>query len=98
MVTRSGSGQRPGGGPIVRPGGPAEVAGQRSGSRLHLHRRREVLHASCTLPLTHLLRIVRGILLKGNTAAQLPPELWPMLAFLFVAGVIALKRYRQTLD
>ncbi|MEI8030605.1 MAG: ABC transporter permease [Comamonadaceae bacterium] len=50
------------------------------------------------LPLTHFLRIVRGILLKGNTATQLLPELWPMLVFLFVAGVIALKRYRQTLD
>ena len=50
------------------------------------------------LPLTHFLRIVRGILLKGNTAAQLLPDLWPMLAFVFVAGVIALKRYRQTLD
>ena len=50
------------------------------------------------LPLTHFLRIVRGILLKGNTAAQLWPELWPMLVFLAVAGVIALKRYRQTLD
>ncbi len=50
------------------------------------------------LPLTHFLRIVRGILLKGNTAAQLWPELWPMLVFLLVAGVIALKRYRQTLD
>lgn len=50
------------------------------------------------LPLTHFLRIVRGILLKGNTAAQLLPELWPMLAFLFVAGAIALRRYRQTLD
>ncbi|MDR3368356.1 ABC transporter permease [Rhodoferax sp.] len=50
------------------------------------------------LPLTHFLRIVRGILLKGNGAAQLLPELWPMLAFMLVAGVIALKRYRQTLD
>ena len=50
------------------------------------------------LPLTHFLRIVRGILLKGSTAAQLLPELWPLLAFLFVAGAIALKRYRQTLD
>ena len=50
------------------------------------------------LPLTHFLRIVRGILLKGNTVDQLWPELWPMLAFLLVAGVIALKRYRQTLD
>lgn len=50
------------------------------------------------LPLTHFLRIVRGILLKGNSIAQLTQELWPMLAFLFVAGFIALKRYRQTLD
>ncbi|MFT3953929.1 MAG: ABC transporter permease [Piscinibacter sp.] len=50
------------------------------------------------LPLTHFLRIVRGILLKGNGAAQLLPELWPMLAFLAVAGIVALKRYRQTLD
>ena len=50
------------------------------------------------LPLTHFLRIVRGILLKGNGLPQTTPELWPMLAFLAVAGVVALKRYRQTLD
>ena len=50
------------------------------------------------LPLTHFLRIVRGILLKGNGLAQLLPELWPMLAFIAVAGAIALARYRQTLD
>ncbi|QDL54150.1 ABC transporter permease [Rhodoferax aquaticus] len=50
------------------------------------------------LPLTHFLRIVRGILLKGNTFTQLWPELWPMLLFLLVAGTVALKRYRQTLD
>jgi ABC-2 type transport system permease protein len=50
------------------------------------------------LPLTHFLRIVRGILLKGNVTAQLLPELWPMLLFLAVAGGLALARYRQTLD
>ena len=50
------------------------------------------------LPLTHFLRIVRGIMLKGNTASLLLPELWPMLAFMAVAGFVALKRYRQTLD
>jgi ABC-2 type transport system permease protein len=50
------------------------------------------------LPLTHFLRIVRGIMLKGNEAAQLLPELWPMLGFLFVAGALALARYRRTLD
>ena len=50
------------------------------------------------LPLTHFLRIVRGILLKGNGFAALWPELWPMLAFLLVAGGLALARYRRTLD
>ena len=50
------------------------------------------------LPLTHFLRIVRGIMLKGNTIAELWPELWPMLAFMALAAVIALKRYNQTLD
>jgi ABC-2 type transport system permease protein len=50
------------------------------------------------LPLTHFLRIVRGILLKGNAAPQLLGELWPMLAFMTVVSVVALKRYRQTLD
>jgi len=50
------------------------------------------------LPLTHFLRIVRGIMLKGNGFGQLVPELWPMLVFLLVAGTIALMRYRQTLD
>lgn len=50
------------------------------------------------LPLTHFLRIVRGVMLKGSGAAELAPELWPMLAFLAVAGAVALMRYRQTLD
>ncbi|MGQ3114143.1 MAG: ABC transporter permease [Hydrogenophaga sp.] len=50
------------------------------------------------LPLTHFLRIVRGVMLKGSGAAELLPEVWPMLAFLAAAGGIALLRYRQTLD
>jgi len=50
------------------------------------------------LPLTHFLRIVRGILLKGNGLAECAPDVWPIA--LFVVGMLALgiKRYRQTLD
>jgi len=50
------------------------------------------------LPLTHFLRIVRGVMLKGSGAAELMPEVWPMLAFLAVAGAVALLRYRRTVD
>jgi ABC-2 type transport system permease protein len=50
------------------------------------------------LPLTHFLRIVRGILLKGNGLSEVAPELWPIGLFLLAAGAVALKRYRQTLD
>ena len=50
------------------------------------------------LPNTHFLRIVRGILLKGNGLAEIAPELWPLLAFLVVAMAVGVKLYRQTLD
>jgi ABC-2 type transport system permease protein len=50
------------------------------------------------LPLTHFLRIVRGILIKGNDFAQISHELWPIGAFTLVAMTIGVMRYRQTLD
>jgi ABC-2 type transport system permease protein len=50
------------------------------------------------LPLTHFLRVVRGILLKGNGIAEVAPHLWPIALFMVVAGAVALRRYRQTLD
>ncbi|SPE56808.1 ABC-type multidrug transport system, permease component [Verrucomicrobia bacterium] len=50
------------------------------------------------LPLTHFLRIVRGILLKGNGLHETLPELWPIALFAAVVLIIGAKRYRQTLD
>lgn len=50
------------------------------------------------LPLTHFLRILRGILLKGNGWADIAPNVWPIALFLFVMAGIALQRYRETLD
>jgi ABC-2 type transport system permease protein len=50
------------------------------------------------LPLTHFLRIVRGILLKGNGPLEILPEIWPLALFTLVMLGIGIKRYRQTLD
>ncbi len=50
------------------------------------------------LPLTHFLRIVRGILLKGNGPADIAAEVWPIALFTAVMLTIGVKRYRQTLD
>ncbi len=50
------------------------------------------------LPLTHILRITRGILLKGNGIHQIWPDVWPMVLFALIMLFIASKRYRQTLD
>jgi ABC-2 type transport system permease protein len=50
------------------------------------------------LPLTHFLRIVRGILLKGNDLATVSRELWQIGLFAVVMMAVGIKRYRQTLD
>ncbi len=50
------------------------------------------------LPVTHFLRVVRGILLKGNGPAEIWPDVWPLLLFLVAVGTIALLRFRRTLD
>jgi ABC-2 type transport system permease protein len=50
------------------------------------------------LPLTHFLRIVRGILLKGNGLDDVVLHLWKIVLFAVIALTIGVKRYRQTLD
>ena len=50
------------------------------------------------LPLTHFLRAVRAIMLKGAGFTDIVSSLWPMALFLLVVGAVALKRYRSTLD
>ena len=50
------------------------------------------------LPLTHFLRVVRGILLKGNGLEEVGLQLWQIALFALVALAVGIKRYRQTLD
>jgi ABC-2 type transport system permease protein len=50
------------------------------------------------IPLTHFLRIVRGIMLKGSGLAEIVPHAWPLALILLVVSAAALKRYQRTLD
>ncbi|WP_238119944.1 MULTISPECIES: ABC transporter permease [unclassified Xanthobacter] len=50
------------------------------------------------LPLTHFLRMVRGILLKGSSFSDLRADGAALLGLMLVAMSIAVARFRQTLD
>jgi ABC-2 type transport system permease protein len=50
------------------------------------------------LPITHFIRIARGVMLKGIGFDELGRELWPIALFALVVLTLGVKRYRQTLD
>ena len=50
------------------------------------------------LPLTHYLRIVRSIMLKGSSVADLQYDAAAMFVLMLIAMTIAVTRFRRTLD
>ena len=50
------------------------------------------------LPLTHYLRIVRAIMLKGSTLADLHYDALALAGLMLLAMLIAVTRFRRTLD
>lgn len=50
------------------------------------------------LPLTHYVNICRAIMLKGTELSALWQDTWPMLVFMGTLILIAVLRYRTTLD
>ena len=50
------------------------------------------------LPLTHFVRIVRGIMLKGVAWPDVWAEAAAIVAFTVVVAAVAMLRYRQTID
>jgi ABC-2 type transport system permease protein len=50
------------------------------------------------LPLTHFVRATRDVLLKGQGAAAVSQEMWPVALFGLVAAGLALAAYRRRLD
>ena len=50
------------------------------------------------LPVTHMLRVVRGAMLKGVGIAEAAPSLGALALFVVIVAGIAVKKYRTTLD
>ena len=51
-----------------------------------------------TLPLTHYLRVVRGIMLKGASVSDLHYDAEALVVLMLIAMTIAVTRFRRTLD
>jgi ABC-2 type transport system permease protein len=49
-------------------------------------------------PTTHAMRIVRGVLIKGNGTPDILPELWPIAVFMVAVVAVAVWCYRETLE
>ena len=50
------------------------------------------------IPVTHVLRVVRGAMLKGVGVAESAPSLLALTLFVVLVAAIAVKKYRTTLD
>jgi len=51
-----------------------------------------------SLPLTHMVRATRGVLLKGEGAAGVAAEMVPVVTFATIAAGVALFAYRRRID
>lgn len=49
------------------------------------------------LPATHIIRVVRGILLKGSRFEQIGNDVWPIALFALAAMLVSVRFYRETL-
>jgi ABC-2 type transport system permease protein len=50
------------------------------------------------IPVTHMLRVIRGSMLKGVGIAEVLPSLGALALFVLVVAGLAMKQYRTTLD
>jgi ABC-2 type transport system permease protein len=50
------------------------------------------------LPLTHFLRLIRGVMLRGASLFELWPDVLALVAFTAVMMTLAINRFRKRLD
>jgi ABC-2 type transport system permease protein len=49
-------------------------------------------------PLTHFIRVIRAVMLKGADLAAISQEIVVLGIFVAIYALVALSRYRRTLD
>jgi ABC-2 type transport system permease protein len=50
------------------------------------------------IPVTHMLRVVRGAMLKGVGIVDALPSLGALTLFMLIVAALAVRAYRTTLD
>ncbi|WP_434113166.1 ABC transporter permease [Methylocaldum sp. GT1TLB] len=50
------------------------------------------------LPLTHFVRLIRGIMLRGAELSELLSEMWALMAFMLITLGVAMLRFKKRLD
>jgi ABC-2 type transport system permease protein len=50
------------------------------------------------LPMTHFMRLIRGVILRGATLPELSTELAILAGFILIAMAIAILRFNKRLD
>ncbi|HEY4127745.1 MAG TPA: ABC transporter permease, partial [Gammaproteobacteria bacterium] len=50
------------------------------------------------LPLTHFIRLVRGVLLRGAELSGMWVDIWPLLAFFALTMFLAVLKFHKRLD
>jgi ABC-2 type transport system permease protein len=50
------------------------------------------------LPLTHFLRLIRGVMLRGASLSELLPDVAALLVFTALMMTLAILRFRKRLD
>jgi ABC-2 type transport system permease protein len=50
------------------------------------------------LPLTHFIRIVRGIMLKNVGIYTVWQQIWPILIFILIVALVGVKRFSRRLE
>lgn len=50
------------------------------------------------MPLTHFLRLIRGIMLRGSSLWELWPDMLALIGFTVAMMTLAVSRFRKRLD